>query len=158
MPKFESRSSVGVLVGYHLQPGGEWKNEFLVFPRERFVNFDFEVPRKYSEMRPVRTQEVRLTDAVPHFMMKEAYDRARRTLSPPTFIKDVTDEQFVDADILDAQSDEQDNENLEDQDPQISDQDLPSDSADSPPVSSSELVPDPSDLARHPRFHHWRYD
>ena len=32
MPKFEARACQGIFVGYYLQPGGEWKGEYLVFP------------------------------------------------------------------------------------------------------------------------------
>ena len=35
---------------------------------------------------PVRTQEVNMTDKAPQYMMKEGYDRARRTLAPKTVI------------------------------------------------------------------------
>jgi len=31
MPKFEPRATVGIIVGYYLQPGGEWKGEYMVF-------------------------------------------------------------------------------------------------------------------------------
>ena len=36
MPKFETRASPGILVGYTFQPGGEWKGEYQVFPLRKF--------------------------------------------------------------------------------------------------------------------------
>ena len=65
LDKFETRASVGILVGYHLQPGGLWKNEWEVFRKEDFEDFDFRKPRTLNELRPVRTQEVAMTTHPP---------------------------------------------------------------------------------------------
>ena len=87
MAKFEPRAQPGVLVGYRLQLGALWKGEYLVFPRERFVDYDFSHPRMLNELRPIRTLEVTLTDSEPQFMMKPVYDEARRTLNPRIIVK-----------------------------------------------------------------------
>ena len=92
MAKFEPRAQTGMLVGYHLQPGAQWKGEFVVFSREKFVDYDFEHPRTLNELRPIRTLEVKLTDAVPQFMLKPVYDNARRTLNPRVIIKQLSDD------------------------------------------------------------------
>ena len=39
----------------------------------------------------MRTMEVRLTDRIPQFAMKHAYDNAMRTLKPPTVIRPASD-------------------------------------------------------------------
>ena len=166
LPKFEPRSSVGMLVGYHLQPGAEWKNEFLVFPREMFVDFGFELPRRNHDLKPVRTQELRLTDKVPQFMMKESYDIARRTLSPPTFIQDVPDDEDNSAvdDIAEnaAVDPAEDKQNVFDTQEEAYGQERSADkigdtsSEQTCPVSPvrSSLCPGTlSDLSRDPRFH-----
>merc|ERR1712127_288431 len=85
--KFGLRASVGVLVGYHLQPGGLWKHEYEVFRKSDFEDFDFTKPRSLNELRPVRSQEFALTDRKPQFMLKAPYDVARRTLSQHTLIR-----------------------------------------------------------------------
>ena len=36
MPKFDGRGIPGIMVGYYLQPGAEWKGEFQVFPKDKF--------------------------------------------------------------------------------------------------------------------------
>ena len=74
-------------MGYHLQPGGLWKNEVGLCRKEDFQYFDFTKPRNLNELRPVRTQEFALTDRTPQFMMKAPYDVARRTLSQHTLIR-----------------------------------------------------------------------
>jgi len=83
LPKFDTRASPGILVGYYLQPGGQWKGEFQVFPKDKFEDFDWERPRNLKELIPLRTQEVKLTDDVPQYMMKAGYDGVRRTLKSP---------------------------------------------------------------------------
>ena len=42
LDKFETRAQVGILVDYHLQPGGLWKNEIELFRKSDFEDFDFE--------------------------------------------------------------------------------------------------------------------
>ena len=74
-------------MGYHLQPGGQFKGEFVVFRKSHFDNYDFEKPRTQLELRPVRTQEVSLTERPPRFMMKAAYDAARRLLKTNLLIR-----------------------------------------------------------------------
>ena len=50
LPKFEPRGHQGIFVGYTLQPGGEWKSEFMVFPLERFVDYDYARPVSYTSL------------------------------------------------------------------------------------------------------------
>ncbi len=84
LPKFATRASVGLLVGYHLQPGGEFKGEYEVFPKERFAEYDFDVPKGLNELRPVRTLEVRRTDREPEFPMRPLYKQATRSVTLQT--------------------------------------------------------------------------
>ena len=63
----------------------------MIFPRERFVDYNFEHPRLLNELKPVRTLEVIHTDSEPTFMMKSVYDEARRTLNPRVIIKPLPD-------------------------------------------------------------------
>jgi len=80
MPKFDTRGIPGILVGDYLQPGGIWKGEYQVFPKEMFEHFDWESPRNLKERVPLRTQEVSMTDPTPQFMMKAGYDTV---VNPP---------------------------------------------------------------------------
>ena len=42
IPKFEARACQGIFVGYHLQPGGEWKGEYLVFRLGLFDDYNYD--------------------------------------------------------------------------------------------------------------------
>jgi len=88
LPKFDGRSTPGILVGYHLQPGGLWKGEFQVSPKSKFEDFDWERPRNLKELIPIRTLEAELTDKVPQYMMKEGYDAQRRCLKNPFAVQE----------------------------------------------------------------------
>ena len=96
--KFEPRASIGLFVGFHLQPGGRWSKEHCVFRKRDFEQFDFTKPRTLNELRPVRTQECKITTAVPEFMLKAPYDVARRTLSQHALIR--IDEPVLDQDVV----------------------------------------------------------
>ena len=85
MPKFEGRACQGIFVGYYLQPGGAWKGEYLVFPMGMFQDYDYEEPRRLTELHPVRTMEAKLVGNM-SFPMKAKYDLLKRTL-PMTIIK-----------------------------------------------------------------------
>ena len=85
MPKFEARACQGIFVGYYLQPGGEWKGEYLVFPLGSFDEYNYEEPRRFTELHPVRTMEAKLTELI-SFPMKPKYDLVKRTL-PLTIIR-----------------------------------------------------------------------
>ena len=37
-PKFEPKAHQGIFVEYYLQPGGEWKSEYLVLSLSRFLD------------------------------------------------------------------------------------------------------------------------
>ena len=69
-PKFEARACQGIFVGYYLQPGGEWKGEHLVLPIGTFDDYNYEEPRKLTELHPVRTMEANLTEKVKFPMNK----------------------------------------------------------------------------------------
>ncbi len=64
LPKFEPRGHQGIFLGYYLQPGGQWKHEFLIFPLERFIDYEYARPRKMTELRPRRTMEAKLNGPV----------------------------------------------------------------------------------------------
>ena len=49
-PKFAPTACEGVLLGYRLQPGGRWRNEFLVAELPEFANIDFAYNAKPKEM------------------------------------------------------------------------------------------------------------
>ena len=85
MPKFEARACQGIFVGYYLQPGSEWKGEYLVFPLGLFDEYNYEEPRRLTELHPVRTMEAKLTELI-SFPMKPKYDLVKRTL-PLTIIR-----------------------------------------------------------------------
>ena len=148
MPKFEPRANTGILMGYHLQPGAAWKGEYLVFPRERFVEYDFEKPRRLTELRPVRTVEVKITDSVPQFMMKPLYDAARRTLSPQTIIKvnDAADDTHDDDDdVHDTANGDEASDAVQPADAPIAEQDDP---ANGVPSDSSHRTLKPDAMGR----------
>ena len=50
MPKFEPRSNQGILVGYRLQPGGEWAKDYQVFPLAYFTDYDYDRPRGLRQL------------------------------------------------------------------------------------------------------------
>ena len=79
MPKFEARACQGIFVGYYLQPGGEWKGYYLVFPLGSFDEYNYGEPRRLTELHPVRTMEAKLTQLT-SFPMKPKYDLVKRTL------------------------------------------------------------------------------
>ena len=72
-------------MGYYLQPGSQWKGEYLVFPLGLFEDYDFDEPRRLSELHPVRTMETKRIGPF-SFPMKEKYDIMKRTL-PLTIIR-----------------------------------------------------------------------
>ena len=57
MPQFEPRGCQGIFMGYYLQPGGEWKGEYLVFLMGLFDDYNFAEPRKLTKLHLVRTME-----------------------------------------------------------------------------------------------------
>ena len=75
------------------------KANFRVFPKANFEGFDFERPRNLKELIPVRSMEVRLTDAEPQYMMKQGYDDVRRCLKSPLHIPLDLDDPYC-ADLL----------------------------------------------------------
>ena len=85
MPKFEARACQGIFVGYYLQPGGKWKGEYLVFPLGLFDEYNYEEPRRLTELHPARTMEAKVTELI-SFPMKPKYDLVKRTL-PLTVIR-----------------------------------------------------------------------
>merc|ERR1712051_119338 len=87
LPKFDGRASVGIFMGYHLQPGGKWSKEYCVFRKRNFEQFDFTKPRGLHELIPVRTQECKVTSKSYEFMLKAPYDVARRTLLQHALIR-----------------------------------------------------------------------
>ena len=70
MPKFEPRSTQGLVVGYYLQQGGEWKGIF--------DDYDFNTPRRLTELHPACTMEVKLVGPI-SFPMKEKYNNEADT-------------------------------------------------------------------------------
>ncbi len=88
LPKFEPRGHQGIFMGYYLQPGGQWKHEFMIFPLARFVDYDYARPRNLTELRPRRTQEAKLNGPLV-FPLKEKYDIMKRTL-PLTILRDAS--------------------------------------------------------------------
>ena len=116
------------------------------------MSFDFDTPRKFYELKPVRTPEVRFTDATPHFMMKEGYDVARRTLTKVL----IQDEPASGSDAPpDDHNDGDENELLVDwQHPEvpIPNGKDPTSGAGSPQDANSSDAYDPE---RDPRFDHW---
>ena len=157
LPKFEPRAMVGLFAGYYLQPGGQWKKEMLIFPKDRFDDHDFETPRRLNNLIPARIREVKVTDPIPQFMMKEGYDRARRTLAPKTIItirKDCpTTEEMLSEDYVPAEQppDEDDQGTLETN--TVLEQET-----NTPTPTLQPHTTEVSDLSQHPNFHEWRRD
>ena len=85
MPKFEAPACQGIFVGYYLQPGDEWKGEYLVFRLGMFDEYNYEEPRRLTELHPLHTMEAKLTELI-SFPMKPKYDLVKRTL-PLTIIR-----------------------------------------------------------------------
>ena len=147
----------GIFVGYHLQPGGLWKREYLVFPRDRFGDYDFETPRHLNNLVPARVREVKVTDAIPRFMMKEGYDRARRTLSPKTIInikdncpteEDILSEDYVPTEDISDEDNSQPNSVEATSEPEQL----------GPPTAPPPHTSEVHGLSKHPDFHEWRKD
>ena len=78
-PKFSDKAVPGVMLGYHLSPGGTWHGEYVVAALQEFVGMDLRVGG------PVRTQRVKEVVFRPElaplrFPFKAMYDQANKTL------------------------------------------------------------------------------
>ena len=163
--KFGGRASVGIFVGYHLQPGGLWKHEIMLFRKADFTDFDFTRPRSLNELRPIRSQEFALTDRVPQFMLKAAYDVARRTLFQHSLIRldkpAVEESSEVAPEPEEAPAPVAGGSEAEENRPTSgpSGRKVKPDGLVSPPVTAPKPGAPPNSALRHdPRVHEWKKD
>ena len=83
-PKFAPTACEGVLLGYRLQCGGRWRNEYQVAELPEFANIDFAYNAKPKEMTKIRiqtVQEVRLpAGGLIEFPLAAAYKKRNNTI------------------------------------------------------------------------------
>ena len=71
--KFDSRGTHGIFLGHYLQPGGEWKGDFLVADME-----EFEQDSMREKCHIFRVKEVSMVADGVRFPLREARMEARQ--------------------------------------------------------------------------------
>ena len=79
--KFSPRSIPGVFMSYHVRPGGEWKDEFVLMKLEDFKSIDLGINAKPVRIGEAVSRELELSkNHVFSFPMKAKYEAVNRSI------------------------------------------------------------------------------
>ena len=80
LPKGSPRMMVGLLVGYTIQPGGEWKGEFAIVPLTSFTSLSLAHDASHPRTYPQTIKEAKMLDKTFVFPLKATYEEHNGTL------------------------------------------------------------------------------
>jgi hypothetical protein len=80
LPKGSPRMLVGLLVGYNLQPGGEWKGEFAIVPLTAFSSLSLAHDATHPRTHPQLIKEAKMFDKTFVFPLQATYKEHNGTL------------------------------------------------------------------------------